>query len=78
MSAGLKAGDPKWLIKQAAFLDQSPNFDKLCLWNYHDRGGKMKNVHLRDKLPKKSRNLTDFRSVIHCPKVKQLLSLDVL
>ena len=78
MSAGLKAGDPKWLIKQAAFLDQSPNFAKVFLWNYHDRGGKMNNVHLRDKLPKKSRNLTDFRSVINCPKVKQLLSLDVL
>ena len=56
----MESGDPKWLIKQAAILDQSPNFDKLCLWNYHDRGGKMKNVHLADKLPKKSRNLTNL------------------
>ena len=37
----------------------------------------MKNVHLAEKLPKKSRNLTNFRSVINCPKVKQLLSFDV-
>ena len=38
----------------------------------------MKNVHLADKLPKKSLNLTHFRSAINCPKVKQLLSFGVL
>ena len=38
----------------------------------------MKNVHLADKLSKKSRNLTNFRGVINCPKIKQLLSFDVL
>ena len=35
----MSAGDSKWLIKRAAILDQSPNFDKgMPLELQHDRG----------------------------------------